>query len=135
MPSKKTKKTGRNVSTVVNQDHRRPASSGILNRRGVLVILSHNKFGRAYVLKKPVTTIGRSDKCDIVLEDPMLSRVHCTITVDETGLFYIEDKSPTNPSFINSHEVKKKSMIHYADRIVTGETIFRFFLEEAVEKE
>jgi len=131
----KSSKPARRLKTQINQDPRRPGSSGILNRRGVLIILSHDAFGKSFVLKKQRTVIGRSDKCDIILEDPMLSREHCAISVDENGLFFIEDRNPTNPSFINAGELKKKSMIRYADRIMVGGTIFRFFLEEAVEKE
>ncbi|MBN1522887.1 MAG: FHA domain-containing protein [Spirochaetales bacterium] len=132
MPAKKTQKNISRVKTVVNKDPHQPGAAGILKRRGVLVILSENKFGKSFVLKKPEIILGRSDKCTIKIEDELLSREHCRIT-NESEMFYIEDLSPTNPSFVNSKKVKKKMMIHYADRIVAGGTIFRFFLEEELE--
>ena len=133
MPAKKSRKKPVNSKTIVNSDPNKPGSTGILKNRGVLIILSEKKFGKSFVLKNPLTIIGRSDKCHIKLDDELLSREHCRITLEENGMFFIEDLSPKNPSFINSKKVKKKASIFYADRIVAGSTIFRFFLEEELE--
>lgn len=46
----------------------------------------------AFLPQKKKITIGRSSECDVVIEDSMLSRVHCTV-ISKTGAWYIMDGS------------------------------------------
>ncbi len=124
----------READTVLSGDRRKVASAGVLKRRGVLVVVSRDGFGTSFVVRKPDMTVGRRGDCDISLEDELLSRRHCRITVDDKGNFFIEDLSSTNATWLNSDKLKEKSPLRYGDRLLIGNTILRFFLEEEVEK-
>lgn len=119
--------------TVVQKDPRKTGPAGILGSRGVLVVLSGDFFGRAVVIDRPSTVVGRQDECDFALADPMMSRRHFRLTV-EGGDFYIEDLGSTNGTTLNAKRLEKKTRLMYGDRVVAGGTICRFFVEEEVEK-
>jgi pSer/pThr/pTyr-binding forkhead associated (FHA) protein len=122
-------------NTRMNQDRRKLKSAGILLRKkGLLVVLSPNFLGLTSVIDKPSTVIGRQDECDLKIDDPLLSRKHCAVTMDENSHFYLEDLSSTNATFLNSKALKKKTQLGYGDRIVVGNTVLRFYFEEEVEK-
>ena len=107
-------------------------SSGLLKAKGLLLILSENYFGSAYILDKTEVIIGRDDLCDIKIDDPQISGKHCRIETDGEGQFFLTDLGSTNSTYINRKKVKKKKELLYLDRIVIGNTILRFFLEEKV---
>ncbi len=122
-------------NTRLNADRRKLKSAGILLRKkGLLVVLSPNYFGRTCVIDRPETVIGRQDDCALMIDDPLLSRRHCVVTMDENSHFYLEDLSSTNATFLNSKALKKKTQLGYGDRIVVGNTILRFYFEEEIEK-
>lgn len=49
-------------------------------------------------------TIGRHPSCDLVLQDPAVSQVHCTITV-ENGRAFVTDQGSTNGVHVNGVRV------------------------------
>jgi len=112
------------------QQKRKLRGVGLLRNRGVLLVLSENFFGASFTIRESMTVIGRKARCDIHVDDPLVSKVHCVITADGEGDFFIEDLGSTNSTFVNRREVQKKMQIFYGDRIVIGNTILRFFLEE-----
>jgi pSer/pThr/pTyr-binding forkhead associated (FHA) protein len=106
----------------------------LLTDRGLLVVLSSNFLGKTFVINKNETVIGRGDESNMDIKDPMISHKHCLISIDESGKFYIEDLGSKNSTFVNDKEVKKKMHIIYGDRIIIGDTIMRFYLEEKIDK-
>jgi pSer/pThr/pTyr-binding forkhead associated (FHA) protein len=123
-----------NDSTITQPEDRKFKSSGLLIKKGLFLVLSENFFGSSFVIDKDVTYIGRGKESDLRLGDPLVSKVHSKISVDEEGLFFIEDLGPKNPTHVNRKELKKRRQLLYGDRIVMGDTILRFFLEEKLEK-
>ncbi len=112
----------------------KPKISSFLEKKGVLLILSSNFLGKTFIIEKDKVLIGRSESADFCIKDPLISKEHCLITVTEDGKFFIEDLNSTNSTFLNGKEVKKKTQIFYGERIVIGETIIRFYLEERIDK-
>ena len=110
------------------------ASSSFLSKRGVLLVLSSNFLGKSYIVENIKTVIGRQDDCDFVIKDPLISKLHCIVTIDEDGKFFIEDSNSRNSTIVNGKVIKKKTQIFYSDKIVVGNTILRFFHEEKLEK-
>lgn len=51
-------------------------------------------------------TIGRSDKCNVVIDNKYISSTHCVIS-RENGIYYVEDKGSTNGTYLNSLRVTK----------------------------
>jgi pSer/pThr/pTyr-binding forkhead associated (FHA) protein len=104
-----------------------------LTNRGVLVVLSSNFLGHSYIINKTKTVIGRSEECDIVINDPAVSKEHCIIYYNDDDKFNIEDLGSKNLTILNNKEVKKRTHISYGDKIILGQTICRFYLEEKFE--
>jgi pSer/pThr/pTyr-binding forkhead associated (FHA) protein len=118
--------------TLLGQHRQKLRSSELCAYKAVLIILSDNFFGKAFIINKPVIIIGRSNHCTIALNDPLISSEHCKIEIGDDGKYYIEDIGSTNSTFLNRKKLKKKVHLLYGDRIVIGSTILRFFLEEEV---
>jgi pSer/pThr/pTyr-binding forkhead associated (FHA) protein len=56
-------------------------------------------------LDKEVVTIGRGKACDLVLEDPMSSRVHCEVRKLAGGGWSLADLKSKNGTFVNGAPV------------------------------
>ncbi len=121
-------------NTRISRDPQKFRYSAALGKRALLVILGRNGFGSAFVIDKPRSVLGRQSDCDFVIDDPLLSRRHCAVSVDESGEYLIEDLNSTNATYLNSRRLAEKSRLSYGDRIVIGSTILRFFLEEQIDK-
>ena len=104
--------------------------SAALGKRALLVILSAAGFGSTSVIDRGTLVLGRQDDCDFVIDDPLLSRHHCQVSVDEQGDFWLEDLASTNATFLNARKLQDRERLQYGDRIVIGSTILRFYLEE-----
>ena len=120
-------------NTIESKADRAPGIVERLGKKGLLVVLSPNLFGSCCIISKPSIVIGRAAECDLALNDPLLSRTHCRITVRTDGDFFLEDLGSTNGTFVNSRKVPQKVQLHYGDRIVIGDTLVRLLIEEAVE--
>ena len=77
-----------------------------------------------YQLTEPVTVLGRSRRCDIVLTDPNVSRQHAEIRKQDDG-FMLLDLGSTNGTRLNRRDVKQVVLQH-GDRIELGTTEFLF---------
>ena len=77
-----------------------------------------------YQLTEPVTVIGRSRRCDIVLTDPNVSRQHAEIRRQDDG-FMLVDLGSTNGIRLNRRDVKQ-AVLQHGDRIELGTTEFLF---------
>lgn len=120
-------------NTIESQGARAPGFSERLGHKGLLVVLSPNFFGNCRVIDAPSIVVGRATDCDFVLGDPLLSRTHCRVTTDAKGEFFLEDLNSRNSTFLNNRKVQGKVQLHYGDRILIGETIVRFLVEESIE--
>src|SRR5579872_4334952 len=86
--------------------------------------------GRTFPINKPVITIGRDAKHDIVLSDQSVSRDHARL-VNTNGQWSIEKLSPTNTITVNKRDVQS-SPIHDRDEIsLGGVTSFLFHVAPA----
>jgi hypothetical protein len=77
-----------------------------------------------YQLTEPVTVIGRSRRCDIVLTDPNVSRQHAEVRRQDDG-FMLVDLGSTNGCRVNRRDVKQ-AVLQHGDRIELGTTEFLF---------
>jgi pSer/pThr/pTyr-binding forkhead associated (FHA) protein len=121
-------------ATRISTDPKKFSYSATLGRKGLLVVLSREGFGASFVIDRNSVVLGRQKDCEFVIDDPLLSRRHCLVTADARGDFFIEDLNSTNATLLNSRKVQKKSRLQYGDRIVIGNTILRFYLEEELGK-
>lgn len=123
---------GHSGDTISADKKEKIKSSELLINRAVLVVVSENFFGMSFVIDKKSTLIGRDENAEIIINDPLVSHNHCIIKYGDENKFYIEDLDSKNSTFLNKKNIKKKVVLLYGDRIVIGNTIFRFFLEEKI---
>ena len=60
--------------------------------------------------------LGRNADCSVVLNEPAVSREHAVIRKIQSK-FYIEDLKSRNGTFVNSREVKARTLLKDKDRI------------------
>jgi hypothetical protein len=103
-----------------------PKRSGGPKRRWKVILIdvaTHEEYefifsntigiGRAYVKE------GFEDY--LVINDPKVSKLHCSIFTDEDNL-YIQDEGSSNYTFVNESKVNKPAMIQKEDLINIGNT-------------
>ena len=54
-----------------------------------------------------VKTIGRATRADFIVDAPLVSRVHCRLTADQSGQLIVEDLDSTNGTHLNGRRVKR----------------------------
>jgi pSer/pThr/pTyr-binding forkhead associated (FHA) protein len=89
-----------------------------------------NLAGKSYKVTKDGLLIGRSTKCQIVLQDDTISGEHAWI-VPVDGEVVVIDRGSSNGTFVNSLDSPKISKIalRNGDRIYLGKkgTVFTYF--------
>ena len=83
--------------------------------------------GRRTVIESDPFTVGRSRDCDLVIDDPNISRHHCELR-PEGDSWRIADLGSTNGVKINRRRVDD-GLLRSGDRITLGLTDFDFELE------
>lgn len=63
--------------------------------------------------------VGRSDLCDVFIDDVMMSRQHFAIEFDGES-FYIQDLDTTNGTMLNGVKITHKRRLEKNDRITAG---------------
>ena len=71
------------------------------------------------------TIIGRSNKCDIVIDSKHVSRRHARVFSTSDGQWFVEDLGSSNGTFVNGERVKS-CPISRADVIEIGEASLSF---------
>ena len=65
--------------------------------------------------------IGRARDCDVQIEEPFVSRHHCTIVIDMTGQsLHVRDLGSRNGTFVNDRRVEGLCEAHEGDTITVG---------------
>jgi hypothetical protein len=84
--------------------------------------------GRRLVVGPAGVTLGRSRQCDVVLNDPNVSREHAEIR-PRGGSWVLRDLGSTNGSRLNGRTVEGSEVVKPGDQIELGATVLRFELE------
>ncbi len=94
--------------------------------RAQTALLLHD--GKRLVVGPAGVTLGRSRQCDVVLDDPNVSRRHAEIR-PRGGSWVLSDLGSTNGSRINGRQVDAPEVVRPGDEIEVGATALRFELE------
>ena len=86
--------------------------------------------GETYELKNGSTIIGRSEDCDLVFDEPGLSRKHVRITVDNERIILF-DLGSLNGTLVNSREALSKLSLDHGDIIIFDEFEYELLLPHA----
>ena len=75
---------------------------------------------------------GRGHGCDVTVPDPLISRQHCVIFVED-GQPVVKDLGSSNCTLLNGHPVKE-SALRAGDEVAVGNTIFVLSMTDAVQE-
>jgi len=105
-------------------------------RGAFLIVLSGASIGKMHRLPDGTSTLGRSRKCTVVLEEEGVSRIHARVEVDgdETR---ISDNESTNGTFVNGQKLAdgKEPVLRDGDRIMLGGSmVLRFSLQDELDE-
>jgi len=84
--------------------------------------------GRRMVVSPAGVSIGRSRQCDVVLNDPNVSRQHAEIR-PRGGSWVLTDLGSTNGSCINGRRIDAPEVIKPGDEIELGTSVITFEVE------
>ncbi|BBB32095.1 signal transduction protein [Thermotomaculum hydrothermale] len=98
-----------------------------------LVVIAGDLFGQMINLEeRKKVFVGRGSECDIVINNPSLSRKHCVVK-NENGKIIIEDLGSTNGTFINGNRIKKQEL-ESGERVFLGDICaFKFAYQDDID--
>jgi len=103
----------------------RPLKSRTSRLAPRLVIDNGLNKGDEYIVRKPVTLIGRNESCDLIVSDPLVSRRHCQILWD--GVYCtVEDLGSTNGTYVNGQPLTTAYALRPGDRLQISDVVFNF---------
>lgn len=101
----------------------------------VELVLSDKTSSQRFLLDKGTSwTIGRSDDCNVFLNDSSISRRHCTITKGSSNSFTIYDNSSSSGTFVNNIKISAKTAIHHNDELQIGKLKLTFCATQSAAK-
>jgi len=115
------------VVTSINRISGQPAT-----KEACLVVIYGHDLGRKHSLESPSLTLGRSNKCDIQIDQESVSRAHSKITNAGRSV-RIRDLGSTNGTYVNDELVEERTLVD-GDFIKIGRTIFKFLSGGNIER-
>ncbi len=100
----------------------------ILERKSHFIVVIFGKeedLGKESEILEGGITVGRSAECNLVVNDPLVSRKHFRIWQYREE-FYIEDLNSLNGTYVNQRRLEGKEKISDGSIITAGRTIFKF---------
>jgi pSer/pThr/pTyr-binding forkhead associated (FHA) protein len=80
--------------------------------------------GKTFVIDNPRAVVGRSRRCDLVVDDPNVSRKHAELQLRGSDWFVV-DLDSTNGVVVNGKQVSS-TRLSPGDEIMLGTSRFRF---------
>jgi hypothetical protein len=84
--------------------------------------------GKRLVIGPTGATIGRSRQCDVVVDDPNISRQHAEVR-PRGGAWVLTDLGSTNGTLLGGRRIEHPEVIQPGDRIEIGTSVITFELE------
>jgi hypothetical protein len=117
--------SGRTMVYSTSERHSQPLEERARSRaETALVVLG----GKRMVVGPAGATLGRSRKCDIVVDDPNVSREHAEVR-PRGGSWVLRDLGSTNGSSINGRRTEGAEVLKPGDEIELGTSTMTFELE------
>jgi len=102
-----------------------PLEGRARNRHETVLLLV---AGKRLVVGPAGATLGRSRQCDVVLDDPNVSRTHAEIR-PRGGSWVLSDRGSTNGASINGRRIEGPEVLKPGDEIELGTSVITFELE------
>jgi hypothetical protein len=117
--------SGRTMVYSTSERHSQPLEERARSREQTALLLLG---GKRMVVGATGATLGRSRKCDIVVDDPNVSREHAEIR-PRGGSWVLVDLGSTNGSSINGRRADGAEVLKPGDEIELGTSTMTFELE------
>ncbi|UED88569.1 FHA domain-containing protein [Streptomyces profundus] len=88
--------------------HRPLEAPGVEPVPARLLVVSGPDAGGVHLLRGGTATIGRSADADIPLDDPDVSRLHCSLTLRPDGTVTVADLGSTNGTSVDGRPVRER---------------------------
>ena len=79
------------------------------NKRIYLEVVKGSQAGNTYQILKPVVTIGRGTKADLIIAESDISRKHCVLEVS-TEKTVLRDLESTNGTFVTGDKIESVTL-------------------------
>jgi pSer/pThr/pTyr-binding forkhead associated (FHA) protein len=73
--------------------------------------------------ERSLKTVGRAPRADFVVDAPLVSRIHCRLSIDGDNCLDVEDLGSTNGTFVNGRKVRRASL-RVGDTLKVGRVEF-----------
>jgi pSer/pThr/pTyr-binding forkhead associated (FHA) protein len=80
------------------------------------------------LLPNSMKTIGRAPRADFVVDAALVSRLHCRLTLDDSGLG-VEDLDSTNGTWVNGRKIERAPLTA-GDKLRVGRVEFAIRSEQ-----
>ncbi|MSP23720.1 MAG: GGDEF domain-containing protein [Myxococcales bacterium] len=101
--------------------------------RAYLIVLAGAEVGKMFKLGDGTTTIGRSSRADICVEDDSISRMHVRLTMDGPRVS-LEDLESSNGTLVNGDRIQMVEL-QDGDKIRLGDTtILKFTFHDRLDE-
>jgi adenylate cyclase len=97
-------------------------------------LIIHSPDGRHEVDLDNYTTIGRLSLNRVRIDDPLVSKEHCLILIDQKGKCVIRDLGSRNGTFVSGRLVERDTVLKNEDSITLGATSCIFISQETTEE-
>ena len=67
------------------------------------LLIHHNEWTRHVPLGREPIVLGRSEDCDVQLDDGRISRKHCRLSPSDEGVWTIEDLGSQTGTLLGGH--------------------------------
>jgi pSer/pThr/pTyr-binding forkhead associated (FHA) protein len=96
-----------------------------------LTIGSGPKTGKVISVQSTPMTVGRDEACELVLDDPEVSRKHACLEPLPDGRVTIRDLGSRNGTYVNGRQVQA-GLLKGGEEVRIGQTVLISFLEPTV---
>jgi pSer/pThr/pTyr-binding forkhead associated (FHA) protein len=76
------------------------------------------------LLPGDVRTIGRAPGVQFVVDAPLVSRVHCRLTLSADDALTVEDLGSTNGTYVNDERIDQPTPLQPTDALKVGRVSF-----------
>jgi len=97
-------------------------------KRAYLEIIKGDLEGKIFYIDNEEALIGRTEECDVEVNDLEVSRRHFRLFV-ENNRWFVQDLGSTNGTYVNKLRVDRY-IVNPGDKIKVGQTLFRFNVEK-----
>ena len=96
-----------------------------------LLTQSEGEVEQRINLQEDTVTLGRHPDCEVVIDDPSVSREHAHI-VQKNGKYLLEDLKSRNGTLLNRRMIQQATRLLNGDQIRICDAVFSFFLDESL---